>query len=59
MAVPKRRHSRTRQRKRRTHWKAKPRTTTKCAKCGAAKLSHRVCPECGYYRDQELVVASS
>ncbi|MBD3335588.1 MAG: 50S ribosomal protein L32 [Candidatus Eisenbacteria bacterium] len=56
MALPKRRHSRTRQRKRRTHWKLGRPTTAACAKCGQPKRPHRICPHCGHYRGEELVV---
>jgi large subunit ribosomal protein L32 len=29
---------------------------SKCSNCGAAKLPHKICPECGFYNDK-LVVA--
>jgi large subunit ribosomal protein L32 len=50
MAVPKRRQSKQRQRKRRTHVKAAVPAITTCARCGDAKAPHRVCSACGYYR---------
>ncbi|MBU1702491.1 MAG: 50S ribosomal protein L32 [Candidatus Eisenbacteria bacterium] len=59
MALPKRRHSNTRQRKRRTHWKLARPSTSSCARCGQPKRSHRICPHCGYYRGQEMVVVST
>ena len=55
MPAPKRRHSRARGRKRRTHWKVKPPTLTKCPNCGEPKLPHRICPNCGYYAGREVV----
>ncbi|MGD8322588.1 MAG: 50S ribosomal protein L32 [Gemmatimonadota bacterium] len=49
MAVPKKRTSKQRKRKRRTHYKADPVATSTCPKCGDPKVPHRVCPSCGYY----------
>lgn len=28
---------------------------TKCSNCGAARLSHAVCPECGQYRGRQVI----
>lgn len=53
MAVPKRRQSKQRQRKRRTHVKAEMPVFTSCAKCGDHKLPHRICPSCGFYGDTQ------
>ena len=50
MAVPKRRQSKQRQRKRRTHVKAQMPSLRDCPRCGDPKAPHRVCPTCGYYR---------
>ena len=57
MALPKRRQSKTRGKKRRTHYKSKLVSTAKCAQCGAQKVSHRACPNCGYYRGRPVVSA--
>ena len=46
-AVPFRKVSKTRGRKRRTHYKISENTTTTCPKCGATVKPHRVCKECG------------
>ena len=27
-----------------------------CPQCGAPKLPHHVCPNCGYYKDREVIV---
>lgn len=55
MAVPKRKVSKSRRDKRRSSvWKLKLPEMTKCPKCGAYKLNHRVC-ECGYYDGKEVV----
>lgn len=52
MAHPKSKISKTRRDKRRTHYKAADPSLTTCSNCGAARLMHRVCPECGFYRGQ-------
>ncbi len=58
MAVPKKRTSKQRQRKRRTHYKAAPVASQACPRCGDPKQSHRVCPGCGYYRDEAVLEVS-
>ncbi len=56
MAVPKRKVSKARRDKRRSNvWKLKLPGMTKCPKCGAYNLNHRVCSECGYYDGKEVV----
>ncbi len=55
MAVPKKRVSKQRKRKRRTHFKAEEIATQACPRCGDPKLPHRVCPTCGYYREEAVV----
>ena len=53
MAVPKRRQSKQRQRKRRTHVKAEMPAFNKCPQCGDPHVPHRVCQSCGYYRGEQ------
>ncbi|MGM0462779.1 MAG: 50S ribosomal protein L32 [Fibrobacterota bacterium] len=55
MAVPKRRISRTRRDKRRSHDFIGASAPAKCGKCGEPKLSHRVCPNCGFYKGKEVI----
>ena len=55
MAVPFRIVSKTRGRKRRTHYKISENTTVKCPKCGEIKKPHRVCPNCGTYKNKEVI----
>ena len=50
MAHPKSKISKQRKRKRRTHYKMTAPNVGNCPNCGAPKLSHRVCDECGHYR---------
>ncbi len=49
MPNPKRRHSKTRSRKRRTHDALKKTSLIACPNCGNNKLPHRVCASCGFY----------
>jgi len=49
MATPKKRSSRARRGKRRSHDALKVPQISRCAKTGLPKLSHRVCEESGYY----------
>lgn len=55
MAVPKRKVSKTRSRKRRSHQSVKPVQLSYCPQCGTAAPTHVVCPNCGYYQGRTLV----
>lgn len=55
MAHPKRKISKTRRDKRRTHHKAEQPQLSNCSNCGSTVIYHHVCPECGYYRGQLAV----
>ena len=54
MPNPKRRHSKARGRKRRTHYKAPAMSV--CSNCGEMKLNHSVCPSCGFYDGKSVVL---
>jgi len=54
MPNPKRRHSKTRTAKRRTHDTLKPVPTGTCPQCQEAKAPHQVCPQCGYYNGRQV-----
>lgn len=54
MPLPKRRHSRTRSRKRRTHWVLAAPALVECSNCAGTKRAHHVCPHCGYYKGREV-----
>lgn len=54
MPNPKRRHSKTRGRKRRTHDALTPFNAGSCAQCGEPKAPHRVCAYCGYYKQRQV-----
>ena len=55
MAVPKRKTSKQRKRKRRTHYKAGAVAVQACPRCGDPKRPHRVCGSCGYYAGKQSV----
>ena len=55
MALPKRKHSRQRGRKRRTHYKLRKPSYSRCPQCQEIKSPHRVCAHCGYYKGTEVV----
>lgn len=54
-AVPFRKVSKTRGRKRRTHYKINENATVKCPKCGQEIRPHRVCTKCGTYKGKEVI----
>ena len=57
MAVPKRKMGRARTHARRsTNDKIAAPARSICPQCGEVKLPHRVCGNCGYYRDREVIV---
>jgi len=58
MPNPIRRHSKSRGAKRRTHYKAVRPSVAPCPNCGELKLTHRICPNCGYYNGRYIVSAS-
>jgi large subunit ribosomal protein L32 len=70
VAVPKRRTSKARKRKRRTHdslavpnvagsQRMRPEASRSrrfyCSNCNQPKAPHAVCPNCGYYRGKPLI----
>jgi len=55
MALPKRRHSIGRGRRRRTHWKIKAVSSVTCPQCKKDILPHHICPFCGYYKGREVL----
>ena len=55
MAVPKKKQSRMRSRKRAANWKARASTYAERPQCHQPKLPHRVCANCGYYAGRQAV----
>jgi len=55
MAVPQRRTSKTRKRKRRTHFKLAVPGMHECHSCGELTAGHRACHNCGAYKGRVVV----
>ena len=55
MAVPKRKTSKSKRDKRRTHKKATATPPTTCPQCGEATLPHHACPSCGTYKGRDVI----
>jgi large subunit ribosomal protein L32 len=54
MQAPKRRTSRSKRNKRRSHDALRPVNPAACSNCGEPAMPHRVCRHCGSYRGREL-----
>ena len=56
MAVPKKKTSKAKGRSRRASaWRIRPGGRSACSRCGAVKLPHRVCGNCGWYHDRQAI----
>lgn len=55
MAVPKRRTSKSKKLKRRTHQKLILPNLSECSNCGEMRKNHHVCPSCGFYGGNEVI----
>jgi large subunit ribosomal protein L32 len=55
MAVPKRRKSKSKRDKGRTHKKLTAPSVSTCPECGEAKLPHQACPSCGSYKGRKVI----
>jgi large subunit ribosomal protein L32 len=55
MALPKRRTSKARRDRRRSHDKLTSVNLSLCPQCHEPKMPHRVCPHCGTYKGKEVV----
>jgi large subunit ribosomal protein L32 len=58
MPNPKRRHSKQRTAKRRSHDFLTPTGLSECPNCHERKLPHRVCKKCGIYKGREVVATA-
>lgn len=55
MPVPKRKTSKSKRDKRRTHQKTEAVTVATCPECGEARLPHHACPSCGNYKGRTAI----
>ncbi|HAP67800.1 MAG TPA: 50S ribosomal protein L32 [Nitrospinae bacterium] len=55
MPVPKKKVSRSRRGKRRSHHGISLPILSTCPQCHEVKPPHQVCPNCGYYKGNEIV----
>jgi len=55
MAVPKRKTSKAKRDKRRSHDGLSPQSRSTCPDCGATRQPHRVCANCGKYRGRTVI----
>lgn len=55
MAVPKRKISKSRGRKKRSHHALKAPALSICPRCHHRKLPHRICENCGYYKGRPAI----
>jgi len=60
MALPKRKHSKSRRDKRRSaNSKLTAATLSVCPQCKKIRMPHRVCPFCGYYKGKPVVIVEA
>lgn len=55
MPNPKRKHSKSRTGKRRSHDHLAAPAVGNCPNCGEPRPPHRVCPKCGFYRGRVVI----
>jgi len=55
MALPKRKLSKSRRGKRRTHQKVNVPSLSLCPNCNEPKLPHHICPSCGHYKGRTVI----
>jgi large subunit ribosomal protein L32 len=53
--LPKRKLSKGRSARRRSHLALKPQATVSCPQCHSPKLPHHACPVCGTYNGREVI----
>ena len=55
MPVPRRKISKSRKGKRRSHMSLDVPAMATCSHCGQPVMPHRVCPGCGYYKGKQVI----
>jgi len=55
MPLPKRKHSKCRRDKRRTHDALSALNLIPCPNCAEKILPHRACPHCGFYKGRAVI----
>jgi len=55
MPNPKKRHSKSRRNKRRSHDRLSMPVLSLCPQCNEPKLPHHVCLNCGTYKGREII----
>jgi large subunit ribosomal protein L32 len=58
MAVPKRKTSPSKRNMRRSHHALTAANPQECSNCGELKLSHHICPSCGFYDGREVIASA-
>lgn len=53
--LPKRKVSKTRRDKRRTHDALSLKHLVACSNCGEYHVAHHVCPKCGSYKGEQVI----
>ena len=53
--LPKRKHSKGKRDRRRSHDALEGQALVTCPNCGEKHLSHRICPNCGHYAGREVI----
>jgi large subunit ribosomal protein L32 len=59
MAVPKRKTSKSKRDKRRTHQKLEAPNLASCPECGESMQSHHACPSCGSYKGRKIIITET
>ncbi|RJQ13874.1 50S ribosomal protein L32 [Candidatus Parcubacteria bacterium] len=55
MVVRRGRHTKTRQRTRRSMLKLESHSFARCTNCNAVNLPHQICSNCGYYNGRQVI----
>lgn len=59
MSVPKQRHTKGRQKRRRANIKITAKKLVACSHCKKAVKQHEACPYCGFYKGKEAVAVKT